>query len=140
MELDLEQVVTVPAGRVFAILSDPVMRPRWQEKTSDVRDLTPGPVGVGTRWTETTRGVGDVRMEVAALEPGVLWEEAGSAHGGHGLVSVRLRSEGEESTHLAIHVELRLSGLRRVMEPAVGKIVAHQMPGDLRRLEALLSA
>ncbi len=140
MEIDLEHVVAHPVGRVFAVLSDPTARPRWQENTSDVRDVSPGPTAVGTTWTETTRGVGDVRLEVVALEPDALWEEAGRADGGHARVRVRLSPHGEGSTGVAIRVELRLSGLRRMMEPALGKIVAHQMPADLRRLEALLSA
>ena len=140
MEVDLEHVVAHPPARVFAALSDPHMRPRWQENTSDVRDVSPGPVAPGTTWTETTRGVGDVRMEVVAMEPDALWEEAGVADGGRARVRVRLAPQGEGATRLAVHVELRLSGLRRVIEPALGGIVSRQMPADLGRLEALLGA
>ena len=139
MELDLEHVVAHRPARVFAILSDPAMRPRWQENTSDVRDVSTGPTAVGTTWTETTRGIGHVRVEVVGLEPDALWEEAGRADGGRARVRVRLRPEAEGATHLAIHVELKLSGLRRVMEPALAGLISRQMPDDLRRLEALLS-
>ena len=140
MELDLAHVVAHPPPRVFAVLSDPAMRPRWQENTSDVRDVSPGPTSVGTTWSETTRGIGDVRLEVVGLEPDALWEEAGRAHGGRARVSVHLRPESEGSTHLAIHVELTLSGLRRMAGPALAGLISRQMPADLRRLEALLSA
>lgn len=140
MELDLEHVVAHPPARVFAVLRDPAMRPRWQQNTSDVRDVSPGPTTLGTTWSETTRGVGDVRLEVTGFEPDALWEEAGRAEGGRARVRVRLHPEGEASTRVEIHVELRLSGLRRMMEPALAGIVSRQMPDDLRRLEALLSA
>lgn len=142
MEIDLEHVIARPPARVFAVLSDPSQRPRWQENTSDVRDIAPpGPVAVGTAWTETTRGVGDVRVEVAALEQDALWHEAGVADGGRGTVTVRLHPGGADgaSTLLVVRVELRLSGLRRMMEPALGGLVSRQMPADMRRLEALIS-
>lgn len=140
MRVDLEHVIAHPVERVFAVLSDPARRPSWQENTSDVVILTPGPAGLGTRWRETSRGIGVVEAEVVGFEPGALWEEAGTAEGGEGRISVRLRPDGEGGTRVTMSVELHLKGLRRVMEGALQPIVARQMPQDLTRLESLLQA
>lgn len=139
MRVALEHVLAHPPERVFAVLCDPTRRPLWQENTSDVELLTPGPARVGTRWTEVQRGVGPVEAEVVALEPGALWGESGSAHGGGGRVTVALSPRGGgEATHLAIDVELHLRGARRLMEGALAPMVRRQMPRDLERLDALL--
>lgn len=140
MRVEVEHTVAHPPARVFAVICDPARRTLWQENTSDVEILTPGPVVVGTRWRETTRGIGRVEAEVVALERDALWEEAGEADGGSGRITVRLRPEGEGATRVSVTVELHLKGLRRVMEGALQPIVARQLPDDLRRLEALLGA
>jgi uncharacterized protein YndB with AHSA1/START domain len=140
MRVDLEHVIAHPPERVFAVLCDPARRPAWQENTSDVTVLTPGPSGLGTRWRETSRGIGLIEAEVVGFAPGELWEEAGRADAGDGHVTVRLRPEGEGSTHVTMTVEIHLKGLRRVMEGALEPIVTRQMPADLARLEALLDA
>ena len=137
MRIDLQQALAHPVARVFAVMSDPANRPLWQEMTSGVEILTPGPVGLGTRWRETTRGIGTVSNEVVGFEPDALWEEAGSAGGGEGRVRVTFRATGE-TTHLGISVEFHLKGFRRVMEKALESVIARQMPADLRRLEEIL--
>lgn len=138
MRVDLEHVLAHPPERVFAVLADPARRPEWQESTSDVVVLTPGPPGLGTRWRETGAGIGVIEAEVVGFVPGELWEETGSADGGEGRITVRLRPEGG-GTHVSMTVELHLKGLRRVMEGALQPIVARRMPQDLERLDALLA-
>lgn len=140
MRVDLEHVMAHPPERVFAVLSDPARRPEWQESTSDVVVLTPGPPAIGTRWREIGAGIGVIEAEVVGFVPGELWEETGSADGGEGRITVRLRPEGAGGTHVSMTVELHLKGLRRVMEGALQPIVARRMPQDLERLDALLAA
>jgi hypothetical protein len=120
-------------------MSDPRNRPLWQENTRDVEMLTPGPLGLGTRWREHTRGIGLVEGEVVGFEPDSLWEERGEADGGTGRVRVGFAPEGEASTRLTIHVHLSLRGAKRLLEPALGPMVHHQMPRDLGRLDALIA-
>ena len=97
-------------------------------------------MGVGTRWRETSRGIGLVEAEVVGFAPATLWEEAGTADGGEGRITVRLAPGDGGSTRVSMTVELHLKGLRRVMEGALGPIVERQLPQDLARLEALLDA
>lgn len=140
MRVEVERVIAHPVDRVFAVVSDPPSRPRWQENTSGVEVLTPGPAGLGTRWREQSKGIGTVEAEVVGFEPDRLWEESGTADGGAGRITVRMEPEGEGSTRVQVVVELHLKGLRRVMEGALEPIVARQLPKDLERLEALLGA
>ena len=140
MRIDLEHVVGHPVEQVFAAMSDPARRALWQESTSDVELLTPGPAGLGTRWREITRGIGTVTAEVVGFEENALWEEAHTADGGRGQVTVRFRPEGEAATHLTLTAELHLSGMKRLLEPVLEPVVRRQMPSDLARLEALLDA
>lgn len=138
MRVEVERVIAHPVDRVFAIVSDPPSRPRWQENTSGVEVLTPGPAGLGTRWREQSKGVGAVAVEVVGFEADRLWEESGTADGGIGRITVRMEPEGEGSTRVHVVAELHLKGLRRVMEGALGPIVARQIPKDLEQLETLL--
>ncbi len=139
MKVDVTRVIAHPPHAIFAIVSDPANRPRWQANTSGVEVLTPPPSGLGTRWREESRGIGTVRAEVVGFEPDALWVEAGKAEGGEGRVTVRLHPEGG-STRLEVTVELHLKGMRRIMEGVIEPIVARQLPEDLARLEALLDA
>ena len=60
---------------VFAFMTDPDRLPAWQDAEA-VEQLTPGPVGVGTRFRETHKAMGRRRVElteVVAFEPGRLF-------------------------------------------------------------------
>jgi uncharacterized membrane protein len=51
-------VVDAPIDAVWAIIADVPGQPRWMTEMKDVRILTPGPVGVGTRAEATIRMLG----------------------------------------------------------------------------------
>jgi uncharacterized protein YndB with AHSA1/START domain len=137
VRIELEHMVPHPPERVFAVMADPRNRPLWQENTSDVEMLDPPPARLGTRWRESTRGVGRVELEIIALEPAALWGEHGRGDGGEATVTVALRPEGA-GTRLAMAIDLRLTGARRLAGPVIGPLIQRQMPADLDRLSALL--
>lgn len=140
VRVELDQVVRHPVERVFAFMSDVRNRPRWQENTRGVELLTDGEPRMGTRWRETVRGVGTYEAEVVGFAPGELWVEAADLEGGTGRIEVRFAPDGGDggSTRLGIAVEIRLRGRRKLMEPALGPMIRHQMPSDLARLQAIL--
>jgi uncharacterized protein YndB with AHSA1/START domain len=137
VKVDLEHVVPHPVDRVFSVMSDPAKRPLWQENSQEVEVLTPGESRLGTRWRETIKGIGSVEAEVVGFEANALWTEAGTSDSGTGRITVTFRPEGDV-THLEVEVEMNLRGLKRVMEPALGPMIRHQMPRDLDRLAELL--
>jgi uncharacterized membrane protein len=134
----VEQTLSHPVDAVFRFMADPANRPRWQEHTQRVEMLSEGPAAVGTRWRETTAGLGTYDAEVVALEPGRLWvEEADTSHG-HGRISVAFAAEGEAATHVTVTVEINLRGMRRMMGAALAPMISRQLPRDLERLDAVL--
>jgi hypothetical protein len=141
VRVDLEHVVPHPVGRVFAFMADVRNRPRWQENTRDVELLTGGEPGPGTRWRETVKGIGTYEAEVVEFERDRLWVEAADLDSGSGRIEVRFAPDGGggAATRLAVAVEIRLRGTKRLMEPALGPMIRRQMPDDLRRLEGQLT-
>jgi uncharacterized protein YndB with AHSA1/START domain len=140
VKVDLEHVVRHPVARVFAFMADVRNRPRWQENTHDVEPITGGEPGVGSRWRETVRGIGTYEAEVVAFERDRLWIEAADLEAGSGRIEVRFAPEGDgAATRVAVAVDIRLRGTKRLMEPALGPMIRRQMPADLARLEELLA-
>lgn len=141
MRVELEHVVAYPVERVFAVMADVRNRPRWQENTREVELLTAGEPGVGTRWRETSKGIGTYEAEVVAFERDAIWAEAAAPAGGSGRIEVAFAPAGHDgrATRLRIVVDISLRGTRKLMEPALGPMIRHQMPSDLGRLEALLA-
>lgn len=140
MRVELEHVVAHPPDRVFAFMSVPSNRPLWQENTESVELVSVGEARVGTRWREVMRGVGPVEQELVALEPGVLWEEAGRSQFGTGRVRVEFAPAGDDATRVRVCVELRPRGTKRLLEPALALMVRRQMPRDLDRLGEILAS
>lgn len=137
VHVTIEHLVPHPADRVFAVVADPLRRPEWQENTSDVRMVSDGPVAVGARWTEEQRGIGHVKAEITALEPGRRYAERGDSKSGTGRVTVTFTPDGD-ATRLVMEVELKLRGLKKALEPALGPMAKAQMPKDLDRLSGIL--
>ncbi|MGD9571098.1 MAG: SRPBCC family protein [Thermoleophilia bacterium] len=136
MEVQIERRVAAPPDAVFAIISDPSRREQWQSGTTDVGPVSPTPVAVGSRWSETQQGVGRVEIEVVGLEPGRLWAEAGEADAGRASVRVELAPDGD-GTLLSVAVELKLRGAMRFAERALGPVVRKRTEADMDRLEEL---
>jgi uncharacterized membrane protein len=141
VRVELEHVVAHPVERVFSFMADVRNRPLWQENTRDVEVLTEGEPCVGTRWRETSKGIGTYVAEVVAFERDALWAEAADLDAGRGRIEVTFApaEADHRATRLEIAVEISLRGTRKLLEPALAPMIRHQMPSDLGRLEALLS-
>ena len=138
VHVEVEKTLSHPVATVFDFMAHPANRPRWQEHTQRVEMVTDGPSGVGTRWRETTTGLGTYGVEVVAFEPDRLWVEEADTRRGNGRISVAFAPEGETATRVTVTVEIHLRGMRRMAGGAVAPLIARQLPRDLERLEALL--
>ncbi|MCX6023541.1 MAG: SRPBCC family protein [Chloroflexi bacterium] len=70
--IEREVVVAAPPERVFAMLVEPEMAARHLPSVVAVRNRTPGPIGVGSRWVQVMRLAGrqvDAQVQVVAFEP-----------------------------------------------------------------------
>jgi uncharacterized membrane protein len=138
VRVEVEKTLSHPVAVVFDFMAHPANRPRWQEHTQRVELLAEGPSGVGTRWSETTTGLGTYGVEVVAFERERLWVEEADTSRGNGRISVAFASEGDAATRVTVTVEIHLRGMRRMMGAAVAPMIGRQLPRDLERLEALL--
>lgn len=137
IRVEVDHVVGAPPDRLYAALADLALRPRWQETTRTVSAEGDGPAGVGTRWRQTTDGIGEHEMEVVAAEPGRRWVEEGRAGGGDARIALELAAEPGGRTRVRATVEMRLRGARRLAAPAIAPMIRHQLPRDLDRLADL---
>ncbi len=119
---------TITIGRqpamVFAYLADLENLPRWNYAISRTRKVTPGPVGVGTRYrqTRTIPVHTEEIVEVTGFDPDRQLSIGGSLASLPAEVSYTLRPEGD-ATILINTVELQPPGPLRLLGP----LATHQI-------------
>lgn len=70
--LRMLEVVDAPLERTWEVIADIPLQPQWMTEMKEVRLLTPGPTGVGTRGEATVRILGisvTDPVEVVAFDP-----------------------------------------------------------------------
>jgi Polyketide cyclase / dehydrase and lipid transport len=106
-----------PAEDVFDFLADLRNEPRFNPDVSNIEQVTPGPIALGTTYTEDFRRIGSYRTTIDRFErPTVLGFDAQNAK-----VDARVRftltPAGDGTTDVGCTVELRMKGGMRLMEP-----------------------
>ena len=140
--IEVRQSVEIarPPDEVFAYLTDPAKLPTWQD-VEEVTQLTPGPIGPGTRFREVHKVLGIRRVEiteVVTFEPGRRFEirvvEGPPVDG---------RWDFEPTptgTRVTLTPTARLPGPLRVAAPLVAFMTAIVMERFHRRLRRALEA
>lgn len=142
IEMDAEVTVRRPADQVFAYLADLANLPEWQGNVLRATVTTPGPVRVGTEYTQTMR-MGPTTVEgtcrITRFEPGralgfTLESSMLSCAGELGLEPVpggtRLTSTGTGHLH----------GLLRVLQPMVQAQVRRESRAEVARIKDAVEA
>lgn len=138
--------VRVRIGRavedVYAYATRVDTMPEWRGDVSEAEQLTDGPLGVGTRIRAGGKALGrpiGFVIEVTELEPG--------ARFGYRPVSGPLRThnvytfESEVGgTLVTLTDDIELSGIFRLFEPLMARMVRRQYGANLGRLKAILEA
>jgi uncharacterized protein YndB with AHSA1/START domain len=127
-------------GEVFAYVTDPAKLSTWQD-AEEVSQLTPGPVGAGTRFREVHKVLGIRRVEiteVVVFEPGRRFDirvvEGPPVDGRWDFESAGA------GTRLTLTPTARLPGPLRVAEPLVAFMTALAFGRFHRRLKRALEA
>ena len=60
-------IIKVPIEYTFDYVVNPANRPQWLDKVLEVKDISPGPVGVGTSWNEKQKVAGRIIEFVAKI-------------------------------------------------------------------------
>jgi len=99
--VEVSIAINAPADRVFSIASDIPGAANTIKAITAIEMLTPGPVGVGTRWKETRLMFGKSAtetMEVTAFDPPRSYTVEAKSCGAHyvSIITVSPRAAGSE--------------------------------------------
>ena len=133
MRLDMEIVVDRPIHEVFDAWADKEASPTWAAPVDEVRKLTDGPVGVGTKFSEIARVPGgrvENVIEITAFEPPDFM--AGTWSGGmQGSWESSFSRIDAGSTKLRLNVDVSPTGWMGKLEPLIGGVVRKKMSKDI---------
>jgi hypothetical protein len=135
-------VIARPVEEVFAFMTDPSNGPSWQSSLSASRLEAPGPIGVGSRVTETRHMLGihsDYTYEVTEFEPNRLYGIRSVAGSGQFTARTTFQPIGE-GTLVRVEADLQSNGRFKVTEAVVGRMVQRELEANLANLNDLLHA
>ncbi|WP_165825998.1 wax ester/triacylglycerol synthase domain-containing protein [Actinomycetospora cinnamomea] len=125
-----------PAEQVFAYCTDPRNTTAWNSLVDDVKPLTDGPIGPGTRYRLHTSAGGRV-VQYIGFDPPRAWTATSSED------RLDVRFEGEivpleGRSHLRFRAELRPRGALRLLAPFVRQVLRRRWQRDLAVLRSLV--
>ncbi len=116
-----------PAEEVFDFVADLRNEPQFNPDASNVQQQTPGPIGLGTVYTEDFRRIGCYETTIDRHErPSELGFDARNPRT-DALVRFRFDPAGEDQTQVSCTVELRMKGVMRIMEPLLAPMIRRQI-------------
>ena len=143
MDFEFTAVINRPVETVFAFFRDVDRYAGQKGSIVPVLDkVTPGPIGVGTRYHEVVRVMpfvdGEVLTEVVGYEPGRRLAYKFVALGMAGELTYRFEAVGE-GTRVVQQQSLRPAGLMRLFSPMIGamfsRMAARRLAGIKEALE-----
>ena len=139
--IEKSTIVHRPTDEVFAFVADQTNAALWQSGIVEVRRLTDGPPGVGSRHTFTRTLMGR-RMtgenEYVAFEPGK--RVAFRTTSGPRLLASYAVTAIPEGSRLTATMEVDFSGIMSVAEPLVARALSRDVVGNLARLKSILES
>jgi uncharacterized membrane protein len=135
-------VINCPPAQVFAFLSDIENERRWQPDIEELRLTSPGPLRVGSTFTEVRRTMGrrfTWQMRVTAFEPDSRFciESTSGTLPYRGCRIVEPLEGGARVTELG---ELELRGPLSLLAPLLGRLSRKPLEVAYRRAKAMLEA
>jgi hypothetical protein len=115
------------AEDVFDFVADLRNEPKFNPDATDIKQVTPGPIGEGTVYTETMRRIGPYRTTIDRYErPTALGFDARNPKADAN-VQFTFTPAGEGSTDVGCTVELHVKGAMRLMENALAPTIRKQI-------------
>ena len=129
--------IDVPRERVFDYLADPANRPQWQSSIQTIHLQSQASPRVGTTWRESVHGGVTFLMEISEFHRPMRWAERISSKSMSGTVAMEF-ADRRDGTDVTVRVDIRCSGLLRLVDWVGGILLRREMKRDLRRVEAML--
>jgi hypothetical protein len=125
------------ADDVFDYCTDLTREPEWNPKAKRVEKVTPGPIGVGTRYEAEFLKGNPMTIELVRFERPIRWESVGRSR--------RLDAKGEgrvfgteEGARLVMRMKLRPKGTLRLLLPMLGRFMHKQEERNLAAIKQVL--
>jgi carbon monoxide dehydrogenase subunit G len=137
---DLSTLVDCSMPEVFAFLSNPLNLPKWQSMIAGIEQVTPGVVGVGSKYKVSAEMLGrkiDGLMEITAFEPPAKFGFTNQAGPMQVTVTITLKPVGT-GAKIALNVQGNPGGLFKIAEGVLAGQVKSQMEANLARLKTVL--
>lgn len=133
-------VINRPIEDVFAYVGDQTNAPQWQSGVVEVRRLTDGPPGMGTRHTFVRTFMGrrlEANNEYVAYEPGKTITFR-TTSGPVPLVASYFFEAMATGTRLTSKIEMQAAGFMRLAEPLIARGLKREMDAAFVALKQLL--
>lgn len=126
---------------VFAYLSNFENNPKWQSGMISARFTSPGPLQVGSTYSQEARFLGRPvfsEFEVIEYEPGRRVKISSTSGTFPITVTRTVEPDGDGGSLVSAFVEGDASGVYRLAEPILRSMVQRSVQGDYERLKVVL--
>jgi uncharacterized protein YndB with AHSA1/START domain len=140
--IDRSDSVTInrPVEEVFAYVTDTSNDPAWHTDILEARRTSEGPVGIGTTWHlrfKPAMGVSEGETEVVAFEPNRKEVQQG-VMGPMQPTLTYLFEPADRGTRFTRRVQIKVSGVMRLMEPLMWLMTPRRNAGFVANLKRVL--
>lgn len=142
IDFEISTLVDRPIDEIFTFMANPLNTPKWQSSMSGVEQATPGPIGVGSKYTVHAKMLGrtiDGVMEITAYEPPTKFGFTNQAGPMQVVVSVTLKPVGT-GAKVTLNVQGNPGGLFKIAEGPLAHQVKSLMEANLARLKSILES
>lgn len=140
INLDLNVLIDKPVKDVFAFITNPNNMSKWNSAVVSLEQLTPGPVGMGTKFKNVGEMMGrriEGEMQVIAFEPDSKYGFQMQAGPMQVNVTLTFKTVGT-GTKLNLNAQGNPGGLFKLAEGVMTGQVKSMMEGNLAKLKSVL--
>lgn len=140
--IDRSDSVTIdrPVDEVFIYVIDTTNDPTWHTDVIEAQKTSEGPIGSGTKWhvhVKPSMGVSEGDLEVVAFEPSRLEVVKGTFGPMQPTVTYSFEP-ANGGTRFTRHVQIRVTGGMRMMQPLMRLMFAKRNAGFVGNLKRAL--
>jgi uncharacterized membrane protein len=129
-----------PVEEVFAYIADQTNAPRWQKGLIEVRRVSDGPIGTGTRHTAVRKFLGrrtELTNEYVRFEPNQVITFTAQSGPMRLLVSYMTEPLGD-AVKVTCQMQMEQGGLYGLADPLIAGSIKRESKADFLALKALL--
>jgi hypothetical protein len=130
-QIEVDGMFAQPTEEVFDFLADYRNETSWNPDALTIEKTSPGPIGVGTRFSSRIKRIGRIDSEVVSFERPNSFSVSDTARGMTGVFDFRF-TPSDAGTSMSLRVQMRPHGPLRLLQP----LISSMMKRDFARLPA----